>query len=427
MRLGRRVGRPRARLKMAERVMGLMAVVLMLCPVALWPQVMMTGAGPGGTVQLYSSDEVILEIRDPRRDLPCVVNPIDPVLGFDLRFHGGYEVKIPFRELAGPENLLTVLFRITPAEGAATPVFFFQRFHVPQIEEDTRGEATLEGFFDVGEGTYQVDWLIRDRTERVCSSYWTTTAALPGKDRDVRLTVSPNQVAQAQSEYFWEEPPVSRVIEEKPLSVKVLVNFAPQKEDSAVLEPWDKGALVSILRSISRQPQFASFSLVAFNLREQRVFYRQANADRIDFPGLGEGLDTLKFGTVRYEFLAKKDSETQFLSRLIREELGGPSRPDAVIFAGPKTLVERKLPESALRELGAPGFPVFYMNYNLYPQSVPWRDAIGNAVKYWKGVEYTISKPRDLWFAVADIASKIMKLRGADGSVQAAQRRTFRQ
>ena len=35
--------------------------------------------------------------------------------------------------------------------------------------------------------------------------------------------------------------------------------------------------------------------------------------------------------------------------------------------------------------------PVFYMNYNLNPQANPWRDAIGTAVKYLKGVEYTIS------------------------------------
>ena len=52
---------------------------------------------------------------------------------------------------------------------------------------------------------------------------------------------------------------------------------------------------------------------------------------------------------------------------------------------------------------------MFYMNYNLYPQAVPWNDTIRKAVKFLKGYEYTISKPRDLWFAVTEMVSKIVK------------------
>ena len=53
--------------------------------------------------------------------------------------------------------------------------------------------------------------------------------------------------------------------------------------------------------------------------------------------------------------------------------------------------------------------PVFYMNYSLNPQANPWRDAIGTAVKYLKGVEYTISRPRDLFFSWTDIVGRIVK------------------
>ena len=51
------------------------------------------------------------------------------------------------------------------------------------------------------------------------------------------------------------------------------------------------------------------------------------------------------------------------------------------------------------------------MNYNLYPQQVPWTDAIGKAVKYFNGYEYTISRPRDLWFAVNEVVTRIVKLK----------------
>jgi hypothetical protein len=59
----------------------------------------------------------------------------------------------------------------------------------------------------------------------------------------------------------------------------------------------------------------------------------------------------------------------------------------------------------------------------LNPQANPWRDAIGAAVKYLKGVEYTISKPRDLFFSWSDIVGRIVKSKfgrtpGANGASQ---------
>ena len=70
------------------------------------------------------------------------------------------------------ENLLTILFRVLPAEHKDDPIYFVQRVRVPTIEEDAKGDAYLQGSFDLGQGDYHVDWLMRDRSERVCSSYW---------------------------------------------------------------------------------------------------------------------------------------------------------------------------------------------------------------------------------------------------------------
>ena len=56
-------------------------------------------------------------------------------------------------------------------------------------------------------------------------------------------------------------------------------------------------------------------------------------------------------------------------------------------------------------------YPVFYMNYNFNPQANPWRDAIGNTVRYFKGQEFTISRPRDLWFAWTEIMSRILRFK----------------
>ena len=70
------------------------------------------------------------------------------------------------------------------------------------------------------------------------------------------------------------------------------MNFAPQNSLSPRLQPLDTTALVSILRTISRDPRIGKFSIVAFNMQEQKVIYRQDDASRIDFPALGNALKT---------------------------------------------------------------------------------------------------------------------------------------
>jgi hypothetical protein len=189
----------------------------------------------------------------------------------------------------------------------------------------------------------------------------------------------------------------------------VLINFAPQRAHSATLQPLDTSALVSILRTISRDPRIGKFSVVAFNLSEQRVVYRQDNADRIDFPGIGQSLESLKLGTIDLKRLSQKHGETEFLADLIQRELKDENHPDALIFAGPKALLDSNVPKESLQDIGDVEYPVFYMNYNLQPQATPWRDAISHAVRFFKGYEYTISRPRDLWNAVTEMVSRIVK------------------
>ncbi len=368
--------------------------------------------GNGGGVHLYNSDLAVLEAGEVRKDLSCSVSPVKPQIGFDLRFHAGYEVTVPLTELAGSENALTILFRIAPANQPDQYSYFVQRIHVPPIEEDPKGDAYLQGSFQVGEGNYHIDWLMRDRTERVCSFYWDSEAALAPKDKQMALSIAPNIIQAEQGEQFKEEPPIRRIREQAPLNVKVLINFAPQNALSATLQPLDTAALVWILRSISREPRIGKFSLIAFNMQEERVIYRQEDADKIDFPALGKALKSINLGIVDLKRLSEKHGDTEFLGDLIKKEVAGEKdHPDALIFAGPKVTMDSAVPPDSLKQVGNVDFPVFYMNYNLNPQAVPWKDAISRAVRAFRGTEYTISKPRDLWFAVSEMVSRIVKSR----------------
>jgi hypothetical protein len=365
---------------------------------------------PGGMFRLFTSDAAILESQEIRKDLPCNVSPVKPALGFDLKFHSGYSVNIPLRELSGEGNQLTMIFRVTPDAHPDEQIYLSQRMSVPSIADDARGEAALEGSFSVGEGKYHVDWLMRDRSEHVCSSNWEIEAGLPPRDREMALDIAPNVVEAPDAEPFRQEPPVDRSREGAPLNIKVMVNFAPQNAYSATLQPLDTNALVSILRNIAREPKIGRFSVVAFNMQEQRVIYRQDFSSQIDFPALGEALHSLSLGTVDLKRLGQKHGDSEFLTNLITNEIKDEKEePDAVIIAGPKVMLDDSIPQEPLKQMGDLRFPLFYMNYNLNPQATPWRDTIGNAVKYLKGAEYTITRPRDLFFAWSEIMGRIVK------------------
>jgi hypothetical protein len=379
-------------------------------PGQLLSQTLMRASGTGGTVQLIGNDSAVLDTDEAKKDLPCSVTPVKPILGFDLRFHSGYDIALPLREIAGDGDLLTVIFRVTSASAKDSPYYFSQKYTVPDIDAEAKGDASLGGGFDIGEGDYHVDWMMRDRIERVCSSSWDITAALAPRDQSMKLAIAPNVIDTSDQEFFKAEPPVTRLNTEDAFKVKVLINFAPQQGYASSMQPIDTSALVSILRNISREPRIHKFSVVAFNMNEQRIVYRQDDADQIDFPGLGKALSSLKLGMVDYKKLTDPHSGSDFLSKLVLDELGN-NKTDAVIFAGPKIGYNDNVPADNLKDLSSVPYPVFYMNYNLTPQQNPWRDPIGNVVKRLRGYEYTITRPRDLWTSWSDIMSRIVKLK----------------
>jgi hypothetical protein len=191
-------------------------------------QEVIQGTGSHGRVIVLGADNAILETKEPRKDIPCAVTPGKTALGFDLKFHATYEVSVPMRELNGGDDVLTMVFRVTPSDRPDSPTYFSQRVEVPKLDQDVSGNAYLQGSFVMGPGTYAVDWLMRDRSERVCSSYWSYTAALLPKDHDIKLSIEPSRVEAMDPLPFRQEPPVARD-KDSGLTVKVLINFAPQR------------------------------------------------------------------------------------------------------------------------------------------------------------------------------------------------------
>jgi len=385
-------------------------IALLAASIPAFSQLLLKPSQPGEHVTLLPSDVAIFEEEQARSDIPCAVTPRKAELGFDLRFHSGFDVNVPMRELAGSGEVLTVVFRVFSADDREHSANFVQHFHVPTIDEEAKGDALLQGGIDLGEGSYHVDWLMRDRAERICSTSWDMAAELTPKDKPMPLFIAARQVAETPPQPFLND--ASDVLNHTAgdnLAIKLLVNFAPQNSASAALQRSDTEALVSILKTIERDSRVSRITLVAFNMEEGRIVYRQDTTGPIDFPALGKALEGMKLGTVNVQQLSQKHSETDFLEDLITHEVGNAGHPDAVVFAGPKAMLNADVPESELRRIGDIECPVFYMNYNLNPQAVPWKDSISRAIRTFKGTEYTISRPRDLWFSTSEMVSRIVR------------------
>ena len=70
--------------------------------------------------------------------------------------------------------------------------------------------------------------------------------------------------------------------------------------------------------------------------RNNGYYTASQSSERIDFPALGQALQSMKLGTVDLKRLAQKHGDTEFLTELIKKEMGADDHPDALVFAGPE-------------------------------------------------------------------------------------------
>jgi hypothetical protein len=355
---------------------------------------------------LNQTDMAVLESSEFRDDLPCKVTPEKPALRFDLRFHADYSVTFPLKNLPPGRGHLQVWLRITPAADPAGEVLMTDRLTVPAIPEDAKGWGTFPGGFALGPGRYRVDWLMRDGQGRYCSSHWQADAKLAAGERDLPIGLPPNAVAA-----LAEEPGSGHAARVSAggdsLHVKILLNVAPADTSRAVLDPAELDVLGSLLQNIGREPQFHSFTLVAFNIHTQKIIQRQENVSRIDTRSLRAAIEKSDVGTINYRSLLDPHSEPKFIARVLAGELGdGMPKPDVLLVAGPKASVDGKVPLEQLKEFGQAAFPIFYFSYVGDPLQNPFRDSIGAALKAYKtSAEFKIMRPRDMGVAMSHLLS----------------------
>ena len=358
--------------------------------------------GSDGNGYLGAGDLAVLSSDEKRIDLPCEVEPLEPELEYDLNFRAGYNAKIPLAALAGDGNSLRVVFRVTPLNNPDESVYMQHRYVVPSIAADATGEANLPGKFRLGPGQYKINWQMRDQTGKVCASNWEVAAETVEEFEKLATNPSDSIVMPFTDELFADEPPVMRP-REALRHVKLIINFTPGNAAMARLNSYDLSSVVSMVRAISREPQFGVFSVVAYQSQLEKVFFEQDRAARIDFPALGDAFANIEGGSVDIEKLQDKESSRRFIRELFETHLArSDNEPDAIIFVGPKLVFDRS-PESAImppQEFTSA--PVFYFIYNRNPRAYPWRDAISAGLSNHTIHEFDITQARGFGQALKD-------------------------
>lgn len=115
--------------------------------------------------------KALLERPSAGGKLPCKVHSVPPTLNFALRYSGGYRAMVPLAQLPSQGATLAAVFRVQ-AQGAAEAAYFRHLYRLPGIPPNSKLWVLLDGGYFLGEGRYDVDWMLTDLEGRECRSRW---------------------------------------------------------------------------------------------------------------------------------------------------------------------------------------------------------------------------------------------------------------
>jgi hypothetical protein len=340
------------------------------------------------------------------KKLSCRLQTYKPFLDFSFRFESGYAVRCSLDQFEGKEATIAAYTRVTPVNG--TPLILGDRFQIPAIPEERRSsfnwkhfheEAEFSGVFASGEGAYRVDFAVVDNQERVFHKNWTVKVIPHGKEMKTPFAIKPNTAASTAL------PPWHNHGEnpENDLRVAIFLDAAPIFPLALKLRAWDRAFLLSSLASLVRQVNAGSTQVLAFNLDQQRVIYRDEKFGRGSFRKLAESLQSLELGTVSYKNLQRQTGWLELLLKLLYEQSQALHSLDAVIFLGPANRILEKIPHEYLEACQGLGSRIFYFEYYPYV-GAEFPDTIHQLTNTCHGSVYKIH-------TAADFAEAIEKMR----------------
>jgi hypothetical protein len=258
------------------------------------------------------------------------------------------------------------------------------------------------GGYLLGEGRYDVTWTLIDDTDRVCRASWRVDAKLGRRERQVKLSMPRDTVADFTLRGRLGGRRGSD--DAAPIRLTVLLNAAPLVPFRTRLRASDRVILLGLLSSLLERVPARSVRLVVFNLDQQKTLLREDAFAPGALGRVAQSLNGLELGRVDYHVLQNPRGHLDFLAGLVNLELRAEAPSDVVVFLGPATRYEADVPPAALEGSHGP-VPQFF-NFQFRPyfrNEVELPDSIAKATAKVKGKTIVIRTPADFARAIEQI------------------------
>ena len=141
------------------------------------------------------------------------------------------------------------------------------------------------------------------------------------------------------------------------MRLTILMHAAPTSPRRTRLRTNDILTLLASVSSVIERVPTTNVRLVAFNLDQQKELYRKDGFVLADLPAVADSMTRMELGLVDAKVLQNRRGHVETLAGLVNGELTDASPSDAVIFLGPVSRFDDKLPAEVLEI--TPGRPQF--------------------------------------------------------------------
>jgi hypothetical protein len=340
----------------------------------------------------------IFERQPGEAELRCDVTPIRPTLNYSFRFQAGYRLETPAAQFTGKGHAWAIVIRITARAGDRKPVYLVAGQRLPEVP-NSRLSLHSGGGYLLGEGQYDVAWVMQDERGRVCRKTWPVDVHLSHSERSVKVAMPRDTVWDFSLRGARLLPSTDEDM--AAVRLTVLLNAAPLQPRRTHLRTGDIGTLLSAVTSLLERTRVRQVRLVAFNLEQQKELYRNPDFMLRNMPDVAQAMNAIDLNTVDFEVLKNRHGTVDLLTTLLNQELHESPPSDLVLCIGPMSRYIDRVP-SGVFERSPEGGPRF-LNFELLPGSFAVStlpDVIRNAMSRLGGKTVLIRTPGDFAKAI---------------------------
>jgi len=328
--------------------------------------------------------------------------PVHAQMNLSFRFQAGYFIELQANQFEGTgrRHRLAIVLRVTPEGGE--PTYLGTLYRLPSIAKAMPHQfLSLGGIFFLGEGNYSIELVATDDKERTYFAKQKVSATLRGAEKLVTPVIERGAVMPLSGLRIAR----SLSPDAQALKLTLLLHAAPNYSRSTVFRPQDLGRLLGAMSALVEQVPVKSLRVVAFNLDQQKEYFREDNFDGSGFDKLRESLLPISPGTVDFKVLQNRKGHIDLLADMIGREIEGDDPPDAVIVLGPMARLDDRVRAGIIAQNPPNGPRFFYFQYKSMRDSGQSQmpDTIESAMKRVMGKVFHIFTPGDFAKAIAEL------------------------